>query len=65
MKPAIATLAHARALGYCARGMRRWFTDHHYSWTEFVQNGVSTEWLRATEDAMAIRLAEEAEREAL
>jgi hypothetical protein len=58
----IARLEHARALGYCARGMRRWFEGRDYTWAEFVERGVPADWLRATGDAMAIRVAEEADK---
>ena len=61
MSPVVARLEHARALGYCARGMRRWFVTQDYSWADFVEQGVPTNWLRGTGDAMAIRLAEQAE----
>jgi hypothetical protein len=59
----MAKLEHARKLGYCARGMRRWFEGREHTWQEFVSFGVPVSWLRATGDAMAIRVAEEAERE--
>jgi hypothetical protein len=55
------TLAHARELGYCVKGVRRWFDGREQSWVAFVAHGVDSEWLRATGDAMAIRLADLAE----
>jgi hypothetical protein len=61
----MARLEHARRLGYCARGMRRWFEGREHTWREFVSFGVPVSWLRATGDEMAIRVAEEAEREAM
>lgn len=60
---ALAKLEHARALGYCSKGIRKWFEGREYSWRDFVAHGVPTEWLRATGDAMAIRVAEEAEKD--
>lgn len=66
MSEVMAKLEHARRLGYCARGMRRWFEGREHGWQEFITSGVPTAWLRATGDVMAIRLAEvaeEAERE--
>jgi hypothetical protein len=57
----MARLEHARALGYCARGMRRWFEGREHTWQEFATTGVPVEWLRATGDEMAIRVAEAAE----
>lgn len=48
----------AKALGYCNAGLRRWFPRDGVSFEQFRRDGVSTEWLRATGDAMAIRLAD-------
>jgi hypothetical protein len=62
MMSIMARLEHARALGYCARGMRRWFEGRGHTWQEFVTTGVPAEWLRATGDEMAIRVAEQAEK---
>ena len=55
------TVVHARELGYCVKGIRRWFDGRERSWLEFVEQGVDSDWLRATGDAMAIRLADLAE----
>ncbi len=55
------TVGHARELGYCLKGIRRWFDGRERSWLEFVEQGVDSDWLRATGDAMAIRLADLAE----
>lgn len=60
----MARLEHARRLGYCARGMRRWFEGRTYSWQEFIANGVPVAWLRQQDDAMAHAVADEAERDA-
>jgi hypothetical protein len=60
---AIATIRHARQAGYCSRGMRQFATDNGYSWDEFLENGVSTEWLRSLDNAIATRVAEIAEEE--
>lgn len=59
----MARLEHARKLGYCARGMRRWFEGREHGWQEFVTTGVPAPWLRATGDEMALRVAEQAEHE--
>ena len=59
-----ARLIHARRLGYCARGMRRWFAGREYTWPDFIGDGVPVDWLRSCHDAMADRVANEAEREA-
>jgi hypothetical protein len=55
------TVAHARELGYCVKGVRRWFDGREPTWEAFVEHGVDSDWLRATGDAMAIRLADLAE----
>lgn len=61
----IATHLDAKALGYCNAGLRRWFPRDGVSFDDFRQQGVTTGWLRATGDAMAIRLAEYVEQQAL
>lgn len=58
-----ATLQHMRALGYCNRGLRRWFADRGINWPDFLANGIDADYLRATGDAMAIAVAELAESE--
>ena len=60
-EPLIATHLDAKALGYCNAGLRRWFPRDGVTFDDFRQQGVSTDWLRATGDAMAIRLAEHVE----
>lgn len=64
MNDVMARLEHARRLGYCARGMRRWFDGREHGWQEFISTGVPATWLRATGDAMAQRVADAAERDA-
>lgn len=54
----IATHEDAKALGYCNAGLRKWFPRDGVSFDDFRRDGVTTDWLRATGDAMAIRLAE-------
>ena len=61
----IATHLDAKALGYCNAGLRHWFPRNSVSFEDFRQMGVTTDWLRATGDAMAIRLAEHVEQQAL
>ncbi|MDC7707257.1 hypothetical protein [Vogesella indigofera] len=60
-EPRIATHLDAKALGYCNAGLRRWFPRDGVTFDVFRQQGVTTDWLRATGDAMAIRLAEHVE----
>jgi len=60
----IVTHDDAKAFGYCNAGLRRWFPRDGVSFDDFRQNGVTTDWLRASGDAMACRLAEAMERQA-
>ena len=57
----IATHEDAKALGYCNSGLRKWFPRDGVSFDDFRKDGVTVDWLRATGDAMAIRLAETVE----
>ena len=55
---------HMRMAGLCASGGRKWFEVHGLNWSEFLAEGIDAETLRATGDALAIRVVELAEREA-
>ena len=57
----IATHEDAKAMGYCNAGLRKWFPRDGISFDDFRRDGVTTDWLRATGDAMAMRLAESVE----
>ena len=57
----IATHEDAKAMGYCNAGLRKWFPRDGVSFDDFRRDGVTTDWLRATGDAMAMRLAESVE----
>ena len=57
----IATHEDAKALGYCNAGLRKWFPRDGVSFDDFRRDGVTTDWLRATGDAMAMRLADAVE----
>ncbi len=54
----IVTIQHAKAIGYCNAGLRQWFAGRDISFSHFVLNGVTDEWLLAQDDAMAMRLIE-------
>lgn len=54
----IIRLMDCKAIGYCARGTRRWFNRHGLDFNAFRKNGIPEEDLLATGDAMAIRLVE-------
>lgn len=59
----IVTHDDAKAFGYCNAGLRKWFPRDGVTFDDFRQHGVTTDWLRATGDAMATRLADEVERQ--
>lgn len=42
--------------GFCGRGARRWFARHGLDWTDFLRNGISSDVLERTGDAMALAL---------
>ena len=49
----IVTHDDAKAFGYCNAGLRKWFPREGVTFDDFRQQGVTTEWLRATGDAMS------------
>lgn len=58
-------MRHNRAVGHCGGpNFLAWFARHGLSLRDMRRDGVDTATLRATGDAMAIAVAEEAEREA-
>lgn len=58
--PVLVRLEHGRALGYCSRGMRAFALRHGLDWAKFVNDGLPAEVLEATNDHMAIKVAEKA-----
>jgi len=53
-------MAHIRACGLCANGVREWFRANGHSWPDFVANGIPASKL--TVDAMSERVIEVATR---
>jgi len=51
----IATHLDAKAQGDCDSRLRCWFPRDRGTFNDFRQQGVTTDWLRVTGDAMAIR----------
>lgn len=43
---------------YCANGSRRWFARMGLDWAAFVRDGIESDVLEATGDAMALKLVE-------
>ncbi len=46
----------AKSLGYCNRGLRRWFDRHGLDFADFRRNGLDEQAFLATGDPMAARL---------
>lgn len=56
------TMEHIRAGGGCAWGLRTFFARYNIDMQAFIENGgVDAETLRATGDALGIRIVEMAE----
>ncbi|MBS0212300.1 MAG: hypothetical protein JSR26_03850 [Proteobacteria bacterium] len=62
MTDAIATIAHIRAAGLCARGARAWAARHGFDWSAFLRDGVSVARLEALDDPFAARVIAEVRR---
>jgi len=62
-KGLIVTHDDAKAFGYCNAGLRKWFPRDGVTFDDFRQHGVSVDWLRASGDAMACRLADAVEQQ--
>jgi hypothetical protein len=58
----IITHRHCRELGYCNRGMRQWCERLGLDWGAFLKNGITADELIKTDNAMAKRVIEHAER---
>lgn len=56
------TVQDLKTVHFCNRGGRLFFERHGLDWSDFIKNGVDAEALRATGDAMALAVVEEAER---
>lgn len=64
MSGIIVRVKHVRAAMFCTRGMRDWLVLHGFDVTDFVKNGMPVEQMEATGDAMALRVAAVARKEA-
>ena len=63
-EPVTIYIRHLRAEGICASGGRQWFARHDLSWSDFLDNGVSSEVLEATGDTFVNRVIDRARAEA-
>ena len=55
-------LHHLRDVRYCINGTRLFFERHNLDWQDFKRNGIDAEKLIETNDIMAIKLAEAAQK---
>lgn len=59
----IITVDHARKLGFCAKGIRRWCANKGLDYNEFVQNGLDSSVLEPfADDVMVQELLKEAKK---
>lgn len=49
----IVRLEDMHAVDFCNRGARQWFAQHGISWADFVRDGIDSNILIDTGDAMA------------
>jgi len=56
----IVTIDDVRAVGLCVNGSRTWFERHGLDFRAFLRKGRDAETLRATNDAMALRVVDHA-----
>lgn len=54
------TVADVRAIQFCARGARQWFTRHGLDYTEFVTRGLPISQVEAVNDALGKMAAQQA-----
>jgi hypothetical protein len=57
----IVRMVHIRQAKMCSNGTRDFFNRHGLDWQEFLKEGVDAEKLRATGDAMALKVVKVAE----
>lgn len=50
------TMTDAALAGYCARGVKRWFGDHGLDFRAFLRDGIDSDELLSTGDALAGRV---------
>ena len=62
--PVIVRMEHARALGYCAGGVRGWCAAHGIDYLAFVREGLPLPQVLAMGDELGRRVAEVAQADA-
>lgn len=60
----IIRIEHARALGYCSKGLRKFCekygNKYGYTWQRFLKEGVDERLLKLTKDDMALSVIKKA-----
>ena len=56
----IITVNDVRATGFCLNGLRRWARLHGFDLADFLKNGIESERVLATGDALAQKIVETA-----
>lgn len=64
MSGIIVHVRHMRALGFCLKGCRKFYASHGLDWKECLAKGTPVEQIEATGDAMAMKVASLARKEA-
>ena len=49
-------MTHVRQCKMCSRGARTFFERHGLDWQEFIENGMPSEIIEKTGDAMALQV---------
>ena len=52
-------MEHMRALGYCRRGIKKFYDQKGWDWKNFLANGTPEEDLINADDAMALKVIEQ------
>lgn len=52
------TMAHVRKAKMCSRGARAFLSRHGVVWSDFLKNGIDSDFLEQTGDAMALKVVE-------
>lgn len=58
MSSIVVTMQHIREAKMCSRGARSFFERHGLDWDLFLKQGIESEQLVKTGDAMALRVVE-------
>lgn len=59
-EPILVRIEDLRAARLCFQGARPWFARHGFDWQDFLAEGISSDRLAATGDALALRVISKA-----